>query len=345
MSLLSRILSVVLAVNAVHSASDWPGPRQVSTDVDGNEYIDAATVEGGENIRYYVANFAEMTPTVFYNCKWMPTLCQNAAAYLGAGNNGPVELHYDRNAGRRKERRRHACPDRWANVHCLNLVGLPNWYTTNDNGARDYPVMQKCDKEPKRYHYEKVNDFDKDGNPKVAATGVIASCDEFPAASWVQGGSGAQTICAPNGKKKNGGVKAWMTEQNWQGNMFGNLPAWFSRFTPKDRLGAEDADRMYSIFKFNFQMVNQPSNVDITWITANGVKRYCTGIRPTSCSATLRPGEQDIVDEINEAILQLEEDVNTASQARIANNTVARHGNAKHQEKADVGSLGMVMAS
>ncbi|KAL2165639.1 hypothetical protein VTG60DRAFT_4072 [Thermothelomyces hinnuleus] len=82
--------------------------------------------------RSTVADFAEMTPTVVYNCKWMPTLCQNAVAYLGAGNNGPVEFHYDKNGDRLKERRQHACPDGWANVHCLNLVGLPNWYTSND---------------------------------------------------------------------------------------------------------------------------------------------------------------------------------------------------------------------
>ncbi|AEO56589.1 hypothetical protein MYCTH_2125573 [Thermothelomyces thermophilus ATCC 42464] len=287
MTLLSVFLAVVLATNAVYSASDWPGPRQVSTDVDGNQYIEAAAAEGGDNIRCYVAEFSEMTPRVVYNCKWMPTLCQNAVAYLGAGTNGPVEFHYDRNGDRHDERRHHACPDGWANVHCLNLVGLPNWYTSNDNGARDYPVMQKCAKEPKRYYYEKLNEFDKDGKPKVAPAGVIASCDEFPAASWIEGGSGA---------KKISGVKAWMTEQNWQGNMFRNLPASLSAsFTcPQQhyRQGGNDADRMYPIFKFNFQMVHQPSNADIIWITANGVKCYCTGIRPTSCSASLRPGER-----------------------------------------------------
>ncbi len=126
-----------------------------------------------------------MTPTVVYNCKWLPTLCLNAVAYLGAGNNGPVSFHYDRTSERATRRRDHACSHGWADDHCTNLVGLPDWYTDMDGGARAYHAKQACAKDPKRYYYEKANEFDEDSDPKLARTGAIASCDEFPTATWI----------------------------------------------------------------------------------------------------------------------------------------------------------------
>ena len=108
-----------------------------------------------------------------------------------------------------------------------------------DEGVRASPEKQGCPRDPKRYYYEKADEFDEDGDPKLARTGAIASCDEFPAAIWIQGGAGAQAICAPfgialwsktgPGAKKRKLVKEWMTEQNWQGGAeltWAVLPRW-----------------------------------------------------------------------------------------------------------------------
>lgn len=91
-------------------------------------------------------------------------------------------------------------------------------------------MRQGCLTNPKRYHYEKANEFGNDGNPKVARTGAIASCDEFPAATRMQGGAGAQEICPPFGytlesePSRRVLVTDWRTtEQNWQGGIFSNL--------------------------------------------------------------------------------------------------------------------------
>lgn len=203
-----------------------------------------------------VTDYGTLRPTVVYNCHWMIALCQNARAYVGTGN-GPWGFHYDRNRVRNEARRSSICVDGWANTHCPNGPTL-DWYTGNDGGTTKFPPIQYCPKDPKRYGYHKLGKNNQDGTPKVYQAGVISSCDEFPPASWiqggVQGGTGAKAICkcpppafssppfrqlellgadtfsplvlgAPMGTAKFSStrkklVSAWETEQDWQGDGF-----------------------------------------------------------------------------------------------------------------------------
>ena len=143
-------------------------------------------------------DYDQLRPTVVYNCHWAISLCANARAYLGAGNNGPVEFHYDRSGERQDARRATICPSGWADEHCVSNPYPSSFYTEKDGGARLYPwVPDKC--QPKRCNYTRPGEFHEDLRPKYFRSGVIASCDEFPPASWIEGGvqsgSGAKAIC------------------------------------------------------------------------------------------------------------------------------------------------------
>lgn len=134
-----------------------------------------------------------------YNCPWIPAICENAKVYLGPGNNGPVEFHYDRSVSRKNARRSTICPYGWADANCVSHK-LLDFYTEQNHGAKSYEwVADRC--QPKRCNYTRPGEF-HDNNPtkpKYFRSGVIASCDEFPPASWiqggVQGGTGAKAIC------------------------------------------------------------------------------------------------------------------------------------------------------
>lgn len=133
-----------------------------------------------------------------YNCHWMIALCQNAREYVGTGD-GPWTFHYDRNRVRNNPRRASVCGDDWADVNCPDGPTL-DWYTSHDNGAKKFPPVQYCVNDPKRYGYHKPGQVNAaDNTPTVFRAGVVSSCDEFPPASWIEGGiqdgTGAIPIC------------------------------------------------------------------------------------------------------------------------------------------------------
>lgn len=79
---------------------------------------------------------------------------------------------------------------------------VQHWTGTHrmTTGQRNSPPVQYCVNYPKRYGYHKPGQVNPaDNEPRVFRAGVISSCDEFPPASWIeggiQGGTGAIPIC------------------------------------------------------------------------------------------------------------------------------------------------------
>lgn len=224
MVLLSFLVAAAWVTTSL-SAVLFPGPRTTTTDGGGHKYVESSIWDGEDATKHYgkvsppqsgfaqllrsghsltglpisaVTDYGDLRPTVVYNCHWMIALCQNARAYLPGGGNGPWTFHYDRAEYRNKARRDSICPSDWADRNCINGPTL-DWYTEQDNGVKRYPPMQYCVRTPKRHGYHKPGQVNADNTPKVFQAGVISSCDEFPPASWieggVQGGTGAKAIC------------------------------------------------------------------------------------------------------------------------------------------------------
>lgn len=83
-----------------------------------------------------------------------------------------------------------------------------------------------------------------------------------------------QQSCQTVGSPK---VPGFRTEQNWQGDSHNALGTWFSSQTPANFKKGHQVD--WSIFKFNFEMVNDPNIDYATWVEVGGKKRYCYGPR------------------------------------------------------------------
>ncbi|KAK4102737.1 glycoside hydrolase family 55 protein [Parathielavia hyrcaniae] len=177
-----------------------------------------------------------------YNCHYMTSICDNAHIFMQSDRglhlhgDGHAELDtpyqgaptfgYDFNTGklgsRRSDRGDHSCPGTWKNNHvCPETNQKPVWreigewmYTEIEPSGQDHEfnVLR---------HLRAVNQI-------AQRSKIRYSCDEFPPATWVEGGDGlsgstpANTRCAGfrcTGYKGEN-VKA---EQNWQGWVHGRL--------------------------------------------------------------------------------------------------------------------------
>ncbi|KAL2066293.1 hypothetical protein VTL71DRAFT_2364 [Oculimacula yallundae] len=156
-----------------------------------------------------VINFSPVTVFLHYNCYYMKDICINAQqfALTPRGQNlHPLSglpkadcvinyFGYDLNTGdsepffpqyRSEDRRSASCPNNWAAGHpcpepgpppqqpVMRQDGLP-WFTTaTEPGTTIYQVMN---------HRDTAGNIDRYSN-------VRYTCDEFPPATWVEGGNG-----------------------------------------------------------------------------------------------------------------------------------------------------------
>ena len=198
------------------------------------------------------------TPTLVYNCYYMPLICENVASYaksINPGGNGDlaanVLFHFDPSTVSLTSRRGRAC----------GCFKHDDCETAKSNGKSDGTKVTDI---AKRAPFDTLNtpmsqgDEDtilKGSNPSAnqqrvgltsvpgrffGVTGVAFSCDEFPAATFIEGGTGidgngnkAKTICAMQSWQIYKGPTAvgkWpltgnaqRREQDWQGNAHGLL--------------------------------------------------------------------------------------------------------------------------
>ncbi|PGH10678.1 hypothetical protein AJ80_07434 [Polytolypa hystricis UAMH7299] len=233
-----------------------------------------------------VRDFA-LRPTLVYNCAQAPSLCKTVRNYLPAGAS-TATLHYDSIADRKNARRDQSCPTDWAETHGCPESDQPQWKGRGRNYFSDVVMWHDKDgvADPKRLA-DKSTKRDAQGKEKTVYrfAGVILTCDEWPAATWIEGGSGAARYCAPEGRRC-GGKSAVPTDQNWQGSGHAALRQWFVSRLPDS---IDNDDLSYTIFKFNFKLVDASNDEHAVWVEAGGHKRYCYGpTAPAGDTATCK---------------------------------------------------------
>ncbi|GJC99200.1 hypothetical protein ColKHC_08026 [Colletotrichum higginsianum] len=210
-----------------------------------------------------VVGFGGKAVWLEYNCYWMPAICQNARNYLnspaGQNRNWPTAFTYDLVPIRGNEHRREAvCPQKktpWKDSHSCPESDQPTvmrskypaylgkWHHTELESPASIPVDLTI----------KAWQPPTGGNREPS--GLKYSCDEFPAAKWIEGGDGlnhqsqsTKTRCAAIGDGKGCGIHG---EQNWQGQIHGGL-----RWTLKNTFNIPNSQHDKKVAMFFFRMSN-----------------------------------------------------------------------------------------
>ena len=193
------------------------------------------------------------TPTLVYNCAAMPLICENVASYAkkvqnpgGHGDlNGLPIFHFDPSNDDKRQRRQLSCG-------CFKHDNCPQQSST---GKQSVLITDIAKDWADQNGFDAISAQDTqiimDGpnpsrttatmspNPRVSQNaipgrffrqGMAFTCDEFPAATFIQGGQNAETICAmsnwkiyrgkPGAKGGNAGKYPFSAgkdaEQDWQ---------------------------------------------------------------------------------------------------------------------------------
>ncbi|PQE32174.1 hypothetical protein CJF32_00009894 [Rutstroemia sp. NJR-2017a WRK4] len=201
-------------------------------------------------------------PTLYYNCVLMPAICANVQQWLTANAQAlPKDFHIQTGNDRNTAiRRRQSCPNDWSTKHpCPEPLFQPavvHGYGKFINGNAGRTMVQ----------FGNSLFTDLTANPPIVSiftneiAGTVAgessglgyTCDEFPPASWIEGGTGeissANTFCAPQGVScsstlwsmnknnyKNTGQPYPLTrsEQNWQAAAHSLLGKYFIKINSK----------------------------------------------------------------------------------------------------------------
>ena len=194
------------------------------------------------------------TPTLIYNCNQMPLICENVAAWVKGGGGGGSStgdlagnqlFYFDPEPGQKDSRRTSACG-------CFdhdNCVGSGK-SSGKSSGSLVVDIATATLGNAISAIAPAASPIILAGaNPKTGGTrtpvnaisgrffqdGVGLTCDEFPAATFIEGGSGAETICAMQSwqvyqgdpAKGNGNAGKWplpkfsgnRQEQDWQASV------------------------------------------------------------------------------------------------------------------------------
>lgn len=234
----------------------------------------------------------------------MPAICQNVRNWH---NNAALSSWHTQSAwagwftydlgaseftlNRGNRRRQENCPDTWKgtilNPRCPEPNQprvVPPLYDLNGNGVTAI-VPQPI---PGKTSLSMVIADGRD-NPtagQLQSSGRKYTCDEFPPASWIEGGVGivgttdaraATTYCAPWAFKCDSETDARGSEQNWQGWIHGFLGGHLEA-----RLVADDVDYDYNTpIAFRFRYADESPTV--TWaarIAMSGGANILSEINP-----------------------------------------------------------------
>ncbi|KAH0200996.1 hypothetical protein KCU99_g5779, partial [Aureobasidium melanogenum] len=189
-------------------------------------------------------------PTIYYNCYYAGSLCNNVELTQTGAHAGTIdmELVYDKDAKRKKKRRYEICPSKWNKNHVCPEVDQPDVWTI-DPSRNPRSSSGETVKTPKKLSTSLQNVAAKAGNKALKyliadyqngvtgtlePSGLMYTCDEFPFASTIQGGTGfkgdsnagltysAATYCAPQSSRCANDL-TWQT--NWL-NENGLLSTW-----------------------------------------------------------------------------------------------------------------------
>lgn len=215
-----------------------------------------------------VVNLQRFEVVLEYNCEYLTSICANVREFYGNTSSSAKFLTYDMISTRADARRKKTCPSSWKKgSNGLPRCPEPNQpkFYRNDSLIWPYTALQPGVINGKTM---KIADKVDPNNNTIEESGVIYTCDEFPAASWVEGGIGnggvqdraANTYCAPMGCMR-GKVKK-RSEQNWQASVHTRLRA------ALNFAGAQDRNPIFkeniSPMRFIFLVTNKPNNIAAT---------------------------------------------------------------------------------
>ena len=150
------------------------------------------------------------TPTLVYNCAQMPLICENVAAWAIANNNPSGDIpqnlifYFDPDSDNKDKRRGSSCGC-FSHDDCVGSgtsSGKRNGdkvtdiatstVTVSTIDAANTAILTAGANPPQGQ--QRVPDNAIPG--RFFGQGVGLTCDEFPAATFIEGGDGAKTICA-----------------------------------------------------------------------------------------------------------------------------------------------------
>lgn len=151
------------------------------------------------------------TPTLIYNCFTMPLICENVAAwakqFFPSGNgdlNGNQLFYFDPEPSSKDARRQKACGC-FSHDDCSGS-GVSKGKRAGDKvtdiaaSAGPFATISPSDEQIIKAGSNPNSNGQRTPLPSVPgrffADGVGLTCDEFPAATFIEGGDGAQAICA-----------------------------------------------------------------------------------------------------------------------------------------------------
>jgi len=117
-------------------------------------------------------------PTLIYNCAKLPAICKNVEQRNPLGTT--FDLHFDKNANRKRTRRGIACPTKWKSTHSCpernqpDTVGQGDVLGQGSFPARPYGRAGLAQGAP---------GWNRIADATGAFSGMIWTCDEWPAAS------------------------------------------------------------------------------------------------------------------------------------------------------------------
>lgn len=193
------------------------------------------------------------TPTLVYNCYYMPLICENVASYAKSINQNdesdlaaPLRFHFDPSQSALDSRRQRACGC-FKHDDCSNARsnGKTNNFITAIARQAPFNTLNPA-MSPANEKIILAGVNPSTGKQRISSSsapgrffgvdGVAFSCDEFPAATFIEGGTGidgngniAKTICAMQSWQIYSGANSagkWpltprsgqKREQDWQGS-------------------------------------------------------------------------------------------------------------------------------
>jgi len=209
-----------------------------------------------------VIDLSPETVYLMYNCYYMNSICANAKHFMDTTRgkrlheDDDLDLEtaaktfgFDLNTGkksRKTDRRDQSCPETWKDGHACPENGQVEpwrndrqWWTEKTESGSNVLMHLRAGQNVVPGGYSKI----------------MYTCDEFPAASFVEGGDGldgktpSQTRCAA--VRCAAGVKA---EQDWQGTAHQNLWNELLSIARRRRTEFPQFDNKNSIIFFKFVM-------------------------------------------------------------------------------------------
>lgn len=138
--------------------------------------------------------------TLYYNCFYMSNICANANSFaaltrgatLHPGSSLPNNIYgFDFNTTRKGRRRDKMCPDNWRNKPANSCPAIGS-----TRPFRSSQLWFTSALEPRTRVNQIANERSHITNQITINSGMRYTCDEFPPASWVEGGAGA-TLTSP----------------------------------------------------------------------------------------------------------------------------------------------------